>query len=233
MKQRIWELDAFRGICIVGMVILHLLFDCIDLFGLFSWQYPPILTFLANWGGIFFLIVSGICVTLGRHHLKRGLCVLGFGLLCTAVTFALYKLGLFGFGIVIWFGALHCLGVCMLLWAMLRRLKPFPLLLLAVLLLCLSIWVRGIRVSVPYFTFLGLVSPEFSSGDYFPLLPYLGFFLLGAVLGKTLYREKKSLLPPVRGFGFFQFCGRNSLWIYLLHQPLLIGFVTLYDWLFQ
>lgn len=232
MKQRIWELDAFRGICIVGMVLLHLLFDCIDLFGLFSWQYPPLLTFLANWGGILFLIVSGICVTLGHRHLTRGLIVLGCGLLCTAVTFGLYKLELFGYGIVIWFGVLHCVGICMLLWEPLRRLKVFPLLLLAVALLCLSIWVRGIRVSVPYFAFLGLVSPGFSSADYFPLLPYLGFFLLGAVMGKTLYREKKSLLPPVRGFGFFQFCGRHSLWIYLLHQPLLTGIFLLYDRLF-
>lgn len=232
MKQRIWELDAFRGICIVGMVILHLLFDCIDLFGLFSWQYPPVLTFLSKWGGILFLIVSGICVTLGHHHLTRGLTVLGCGLLCTATTFGLYKLGLFGPGIVIWFGVLHCVGICMLLWEPLRRLKVFPLLLLAMLLLCLSILVRGIRVPVPYFAFLGLVSPDFSSGDYFPLLPYLGFFLLGAVMGKTLYREKKSLLPPLRGFGFFQFCGRHSLWIYLLHQPLLIGMLLLCDRLF-
>ena len=31
MKQRIWELDVFRGICIIGVVIVHYVFDLIDL----------------------------------------------------------------------------------------------------------------------------------------------------------------------------------------------------------
>ena len=27
MTKRIWELDALRGICILGMVVFHLLYD--------------------------------------------------------------------------------------------------------------------------------------------------------------------------------------------------------------
>ena len=34
MKKRIWELDAFRGICILGMVVVHLLFDMVYLYRL-------------------------------------------------------------------------------------------------------------------------------------------------------------------------------------------------------
>ena len=65
----------------------------------------------------------------------------------------------------------------------------------------------------------------FETSDYFPLLPNFGFFLLGSTLGKTLYRKKQSLLPrvnekflPIR---FLVGVGKLSLWIYLLHQPLL------------
>ena len=76
---------------------------------------------------------------------------------------------------------------------------------------------------------MGLMSPDFASGDYFPLLPHLGWFMLGVVVGRTVYADRKTRLPkfpakaaPVR---FFQFCGRHSLWIYLGHQPLLYGLV--------
>ena len=48
-----------------------------------------------------------------------------------------------------------------------------------------------------------------------------------AVLGKSVYRRKESLLPRVNTknvfIRFFSFCGRQSLWLYLLHQPLFSG----------
>ena len=78
---------------------------------------------------------------------------------------------------------------------------------------------------------LGLIPPGFSSSDYFPLLPYLGWFLLGACLGRLLYGRRQSLLPdfpsgawPVRAL---RWCGTHSLWIYLLHQPVLYALVQL------
>ena len=82
---------------------------------------------------------------------------------------------------------------------------------------------------------LGLCPWWLSSSDYFPLLPNLGFFLLGAELGRTLYRDKKSRLPerwgdwpPVR---LLQAVGRHSLWIYLLHQPVLSGLAMGIKWM--
>ena len=79
---------------------------------------------------------------------------------------------------------------------------------------------------------LGLLYPGFSSGDYFPLLPNLGYFLLGTVLGRTLYKKKESLLPGINangpGLRFLCWCGQQSLWIYLLHQPILAGIIGLW-----
>ena len=34
MRKRIWELDALRGLCILGMVLVHLVYDIRDLYGL-------------------------------------------------------------------------------------------------------------------------------------------------------------------------------------------------------
>ena len=72
MKKRIWELDAFRGLCIIGVVIVHLIFDMVDLYPILDWQYPAWFFFLKQWGGTVFLVLSGICVTLGSRSVRRG-----------------------------------------------------------------------------------------------------------------------------------------------------------------
>ena len=33
-KQRIWELDALRGICVLGMVAVHFVYDLVELYAL-------------------------------------------------------------------------------------------------------------------------------------------------------------------------------------------------------
>ena len=92
-------------------------------------------------------------------------------------------------------------------------------------------WFRTITVPVGWLFPLGLTAPGFTSSDFFPLLPGLGWFLLGACLGTVLYKEKRSLLPnfPAENFvvKFFRWCGSHSLWIYLIHQPVLYGIVSL------
>lgn len=60
-----------------------------------------------------------------------------------------------------------------------------------------------------------------AGSDYFSFIPWVGFTLIGAFLGQTIYKEKKSLLPrlnpkwhrPVDWFG------SKSLYVYALHQP--------------
>lgn len=238
MKKRIWELDAFRGICVLGMVLVHLVYDLVELYALVPWQYPTWFSLIKNWGGILFILLSGICVTLGSHHIKRGLAVVGCGLLATLATAAMYWLGLSDKSILIYFGVLHCLGVCMLLWAVFRRCPDWVLLVagLAMAMVGLYLNFSGITpVSHPFFVPLGILHPGFSSSDYFPLLPNLGFFLLGALLGRHLYPTKESLLPQINDrnpiIRFLSFCGRQSLLIYMGHQPVLAGACMLISYL--
>jgi uncharacterized membrane protein len=230
MKQRIWELDALRGLCILGMVLVHLSYDLTYLFHLFP--EPAIFVFLQRWGGILFLLISGICVTLGKRSVRRGLIVLGCGMVITAVTYGMYRFG-FNKGIMIYFGVLHCLGTCMILWWIFKR---FPGWLLAVL--GVAMVVAGFYLDTIYpadnlwLMPLGILPPTFSTSDYFPLLPNLGWFLLGAVMGRIVYRKKQTLLPMVNPKNpivrFFSFLGRHSLWIYLIHQPLISGICMLF-----
>lgn len=232
MKHRIWELDALRGICVLGMIAVHFIYDLVDLYALVDWNYPTAFVFLQTWGGVLFLLISGICVTLGSRSVRRGLIIFACGLLCTAVTMGMVALDFAGKGMIIWFGVLHCLGACMLLWPVFRKLPVAILAVIGVALAGLGLWLdASVLVSFPWLVPLGLTFPGFTSADYFPLLPHLGFFLLGAVLGKTLYKNKESLLPRVNaqnfGLRFLQSCGRHSLWIYLLHQPILTGLFTI------
>ena len=228
MKKRVWELDAFRGLCVLGMVIVHFVYDLIDLYALVDWSYPQWFLFVMKWGGLLFILISGICATLGSRSVRRGVIVLLCGLICTAVTYGMYRFGLADVSIIIYFGVLHCLGTCMILWWLFKRLPTIVLAVLGVELAALGLYLQS-RVFGTGMALmpLGFVPEGFASSDYFPLLPNLGYFLLGAVLGRTVYRKKESLLPKVNDrncvLRFLQLCGKQSLWIYLLHQPLLSG----------
>ena len=231
MKKRIWELDAFRGICLIGMIGVHLVYDLTVLYKIVTLQPPDIFVFVQRWGGLLFLLLSGICVTLGSRSVRRGIIVFIAGLIVSGVTYGMYRFGFSGKSIVIYFGVLHCLGVCMLLWGCFRKLPWWALALFGLAFTALGLYFRTLTVENPWLFPLGLTTQTFVTSDYFPILPNFGYFLLGAVLGKTLYRRKETLLPGVNPknpiLRFLQWMGRQSLWIYLLHQPILNGICML------
>ena len=234
MKQRIWELDVLRGIFILGMVVVHLIYDLQTFLHIPFLADSKLYDFIADWGGVLFFLISGICVTLGSHPLRRGLVVVGCGLVVSAVTFGMYYFDFAGKSMIIYFGVLHCLGVCMLLWPIFKKI-PWPVLLpIAALLVYIGLELEPYRFPTGLWLVpLGLRPIAFASSDYFPLLPFLGFFLVGAVLGKTLYKNKASLLPTVSDKNFlvrsFSLLGRWSLPIYMLHQPLITGVIVLLE----
>ncbi len=227
MKKRIWELDALRGLCLLGVIAVHLIFDLTVLYPIMDWRYPEWFSFLQEWGGTVFLVLSGVCVTLGSRSVRRGAIVFGAGMLITAVTCGMCALGFTGSSIVIYFGVLHCLGICMLLWPLFRKAPRWLLAVLGVAFVALGLYFSALWVESQWLFPLGLKYRGFTSGDYFPIFPHLGFFLLGAFLGKTVYAKKQTLLPKFNSRIFplnaLQFIGRHSLEIYLLHQPVLAG----------
>ena len=232
MKKRIWELDVLRGVCILGMVVVHLIYDLQTFFSLPFLADSRLFDLIKQWGGVLFLLISGICVTLGSHPVRRGLIVFACGLICSAVTAGMCFLNMADKSIIIYFGVLHCLGVCMLLWPLFKRLPVWALGLLGLGLTVLGLWISGsVVVDFPWLIPLGLVPGDFASSDYFPLLSNLGFFLVGAFLGKTLYRKKETLLPRVNPanpvLAFFTLLGKWSLPVYLLHQPIITGLLYL------
>lgn len=222
-KNRIPELDVARGLCILAMVCVHFLYDITELYGLLSMPLPAIYTLLKS-GGCIFFILSGISATLGHRHLRRGLTVFGCGMAVSAVTAAA------GF-LPVRFGVLQSLGASILLWIFFQNLPNAALVAVSSLSLALGTIFERITVSAAFLYPLGLTQKGFESADFFPFFPFFGYFLAGACLGRSLYAARRSLLPstffsslPLR---FLCLCGRHSLLIYLIHQPILIFAIEL------
>ena len=229
-KKRIWELDALRGVCILGMIIVHLVYD-IRVFTTTSLSIPQWFFTVQEYGHLFFVLISGICVTLGSRCVKRGLIVCACAMIITVVTVVM-DYGLHMGNVRIWFGILHLLGVCMLLYPLFRKLPHRALALFGLCFVALGYWFTTFTVDVDYLFPLGLRSGKiFTGSDYFPIFPGLGSFLIGAALGKSLYRGKQSLMPRVKSDFFLirglSFIGRNSLPIYMIHQPIIYAAVML------
>lgn len=229
-KPRIWELDALRGVCILCVIVVHFLFD-LSFFGGLDLTLPAWYIFIQEYGGAIFVVLSGVCVTLGSKSVRRGLIVFACGMLITAVTYGMYRLGMSGADVVVKFGVLHLLGVCMLVYPAFKKLPPATLTVLGLVIAITGYAIRGVVVPQHWLFPLGLTYEGFTSSDYFPLFPQLGYFLIGAAIGKTAYREKRTLLPgsfQKTGIArFFCWCGRQSLFIYLLHQPIVYGLLEL------
>lgn len=224
VKKRIWELDALKGLNLLWMIVIHFLYDITWLFPLFQCSAPVWYEVLVRLCGVLFVLLSGICVTLGKHCLRRGLTVLGCGMVITAVTVALALTGLCDPGIIIYFGILHCLGCCMLLWPLVRKCPGWILLLLGTLMLIAGKYLASLTVDTFWLVPFGVLPRYFVSSDYFPLVEHFGIFLCGAGIGRLVYRHRVSLFPKVKQIqplGFLCLCGRRSLLIYMLHQPML------------
>jgi uncharacterized membrane protein len=126
---------------------------------------------------------------------------------------------------------LHLIGLSLLLaYPFLRLLKGNFI--FGLLFILIGIHLQDISVSFPWLFWMGLVSHDFYSVDYFPVFPWFGVILVGMGLGGLLYPSyrRRISVPDLSGSPFVRylsFLGRNSLAIYLVHQPMIIMLLLL------
>ena len=82
------------------------------------------------------------------------------------------------------------------------------------------------------FLWLGFVPQNLQTLDYFPLLPWLGVMSLGIFMGGLFYQNynRSFNIPDISQFSIvklFNFLGKHSLLIYIIHQPILLLFLYL------
>ncbi|HNW04631.1 MAG TPA: heparan-alpha-glucosaminide N-acetyltransferase [Oscillospiraceae bacterium] len=230
---RIRFLDEFRGVALLGMVVYHTVYDLFVIFGVGPSPFEPPFSWLQQFVCWSFILISGVSCRLSHSNLKRGLVVLGAGMLMTFGTM------LFMPDQLIRFGVLHFLGVSMLLYPLLRRaveaLHPvLGVLLFFGLFLCLREIPEGTvlfgTVTLPaglyrndFTAVLGFPPADYSSADYFPLLPWFPLFLTGAAVGKYFKDRRLPAFMMRKHSGFLCAVGGNTLFIYLVHQPVIYG----------
>jgi uncharacterized membrane protein len=218
---RFWGIDFFRGIAVIMMVIFHCLFY-IDYFGFADLKlYSGFIGKFQMIIPLIFLTVSGISSNIqSRMHgkkavLLRGLKVLGLGLIITAVTWLLFPDNF------VFFGILHCLGFCIILSYFFSRLCA---LIFGIIILFIGNMVNNYAVNFKYLSILGFKYPALSTFDYYPLIPWLGIFLIGYFIGSIFCGSKKAKNVNNKAISIVCFIGKNSLKIYFIHIIALYAF---------
>lgn len=182
-----------------------------------------------------FVFLAGVALTLSfartgaaasfGKYLRRGARIFGYGMLITAF-FALS-----GAGAVV-FGILHLIGVCIILAYPLLRLG-WTNVALGLAIIAAGVYLRASGASfdggiVPSVLLapLGITPENLLMPDYRPLLPWFGVCLLGVAAGNLWRGRLPKITLPVsfsRPAAPLAFLGRNSLFVYLVHQPLIIA----------
>lgn len=83
-----------------------------------------------------------------------------------------------------------------------------------------------------WFVWLGWRPEQYFVVDYFPIFPWFGVVLLGIAVGNFAYgpEGRQFFLPDISHWfpsNVLQWLGKRSLFIYLIHQPLMFGLFQL------
>ncbi len=231
--RRAGFLDEVRGFCILCMVVYHVMFDLKFNYGI----NIPIM--FDSWFNIVrdifagaFMFISGISCRYSSNNAKRGIKCFLIGMIITFVF------AFFSPDTPILFGILHFMGVSMMMYGIwdkyFLKIPTKVGILICVVLFLLTRGIMygylgpaaGIGIQLPSFLYgtgllfpLGFIGNDFVSADYFPLLPWFFVFLAGAYVGEYAINDKMPKFFYKTHINPLAVCGRYTLWIYVLHQP--------------
>jgi uncharacterized membrane protein len=240
MEDRFWEIDFLRGFAIILMIYFHILYD-LNFYSISNFKiYSGILLYVARLSALIFVLLVGISLTLSYSRIKdkytskeiiikyftRGFKILFLGLVISIITFLYIPRGFVIFGI------LHFIGISIILSLIFIRYK-FINIIFGIVFIILGFYLRSFTFDFNFLIPLGFIPNNFWTIDYFPLLPWFGFILLGISIGNLLYPNFKRIykIRDLSGNSIvktFCFLGRNSLIIYFLHQPIIIGLIFIF-----
>ncbi|QQR84226.1 DUF1624 domain-containing protein [Candidatus Peregrinibacteria bacterium] len=228
--MRIRFLDEWRGLAIVGMVFYHLAFD-LDYSGILLFDFSSL--FWLIWARLVqfsFLLLVGLSLFLSfknsssnheflRKQARRAAFIFAMGMLITLITYFAFP------DAYIRFGVLHLVAVSIVIGSLLIRNIPATLT-LACSSVILGQLFEKVTTNTSWLIPIGVFPQNTYSFDWFPLFPWLSLPLSGILLGRLLdhfqlWNAFNVPIPPL------EFIGRHALLIYLVHQPLLLGFIWL------
>lgn len=252
-SQRFIEIDLARSLAIIGMIIYHTAYDLHMLYGwqidIFSGEWKLFQLSIAS----LFLLVVGVSAAIADARVintdsqstwirawKR---FVRIGMAALLVTITTYMIDSETY---VRFGILHVIATSAFLlpaitsWTYRRSLLMIIMPLIGIFILGISMFIDQWHMN-GYWRILGIplgIRPEhFTTVDYFPLIPWFGVLLLGYVIGYAAYVQypewRRTDVQCERlcyAMKIVLTCGaipgRYSLLLYLMHQPIIIGILS-------
>lgn len=223
-EHRLQIIDLIKGIDIIPMVLFNYSVT-LDFFGLI--QSPTGLFYqkiLPMSIASVFIFMSGIAAFVSyernnenftKKYITRGLRLLFFAALITISTYIFVPQK------TIFFGIIHFFAVSSFLIPVFVRHNKLNII------ACISIILAGSYLAQTEFNFsylfwLGFVPQNLSTFDFFPLIPWMGVILAGIACGGFFVEKTVDLEFKGKFSSLFQYLGKHTLTIYMIHQPLLI-----------
>lgn len=239
-QDRIWEIDFLRGIAIILMIFFHIIFD-LNFYSITNFNISSgILFFIARLSATMFITIAGISLSISysrvknklnkkdilKKFIKRGTKILFLGLVISVVTWIYLQEGFIIFGI------LHFIGVSIILSILFIEFKYMNIL-LGIVFIFIGFFLRSFTFDFNLLLPLGFVPNNFWTVDYFPLFPWFGIILFGISIGNMIYPglKRKYHIKDLSDNSIIAslcFLGRNSLFIYFIHQPIIILLIIIF-----
>lgn len=241
--SRIGLIDDLRGFCVFCMIFYHGVLLAAQSFGVALGQqaydfFAPAEPFFAG----IFILLCGISCRLSHSNWARGLKLLGVALainLLTLLILPLFKrLGFDASQTGIWFGILNLLSFSILFFALAHKvidwLPPAAGAYLMLVFWYVTRFLEEGRIGFPgqwevelpaawmshFWTFpLGFHNNSFFSADYFPIIPWLFWFLAGAYFGIYIQDGHVPHFAYKARLGPINWMGRHALLLYIVHLP--------------
>lgn len=238
-KDRFWEIDFLRGFAIILMIFFHILYD-LNFFSIANFRiYSGIILYIARLSASIFVILAGISISISYSKsknrvktndiilkfIKRGLKILFLGMIISVITWFYIPRGFVVFGI------LHFIGTSIILSLIFIRYR-FINIIFGLFFIIVGFYLKSLTFDFNILIPLGFIPNNFWTIDYFPLFPWFGIFLIGISIGNIIYpdfKRKYEIKDLSKNLLIKSFCflGRNSLLIYFIHQPIIIGIITI------
>ena len=224
-------LDLARGLAVLAMISFHFCFDLV-IFGIL----PPdavrtgILPLYARLIAGSFLFLSGASFWMAHGATFRPTAFWRrFAVIVAAAAAVSLATRLAMPDVWVRFGILHMIAAGSLLALLLRTLPALVLLVLAGLCFMAPYALASDTFASPWLLWLGLAPHSPPMMDYTPVLPWAAPVLAGVAVAKAGTGREwwRRLLHPsaLTQGGTLQWAGRQSLPIYLLHQPVLFALI--------
>ena len=217
--MRIDELDSLKATALVMMLVSNFITD-LNYFDIMIIEKGDFWWWLARSTATLFVGLSGFSYYLAdrKEHVfsktfKRTQRLIFWAFTITIMTF------LFEPNAYVRFGVLHLLAFA--------SIAAFPLVRYPLIAFIAGIFFFLIPLfSNETLVWLGLSETGLLAVDYFPLNPWFGVFLICIGLSSQIYPEGKPLLD-IKWPEKWLFLGRNTLLIYVFHQPFLIALLII------